>query len=154
LLEVTDGMFWKPYGSASGQTSGVPERSGVPAGMDANEYRPPIDLPNAKLRGLAAALGPVYARVSGTWANTMHFANADPAPSSPPSGFNGVLSREPWKGFIDFAAAAVYADCQRGAPGGVTLLVINNAQTETVIEIPHEGKHYTFVRRAAGERRC
>lgn len=39
MLEVTGGMFWKPYGSASsGQTGGAPDRSGVPAGMDANLY--------------------------------------------------------------------------------------------------------------------
>jgi heparanase len=108
MLEVTGGMFWKPYGSASsGQTSGARDRSGVPAGMDANlyEYRPPVDLSNGQLRGLAAALGPAYVRVSGTWANTMYFADEDPAPSSPPSGFNGVLSRERWKGVVDFAAA-------------------------------------------------
>jgi heparanase 1 len=108
MLEVTGGMFWKPYGLPSnGQRAGAPNRSGVPAGMDTNlyEYRPPVDLSNSKLRRLSAALGPAYVRVSGTWANTMYFANADQAPSSPPSGFNGVLSRERWKGVIDFAAA-------------------------------------------------
>jgi heparanase 1 len=108
MLEVTGGMFWKPYGSASsGQASGAPDGSSVPAGMDADlyEYRPPVDLSNNKLRRLAAALGPAYVRVSGTWANTMYFADAGPAPSSPPAGFNGVLSRERWKGVVDFAAA-------------------------------------------------
>ncbi len=76
MLEITGGMFWKPYGSASnGQTAGAPDRSGVPAGMDADlyEYRPPVDLSNSKLRRLAAALGPAYVRVSGTWANTITF---------------------------------------------------------------------------------
>ena len=34
------------------------------------QYRAPIDLTNARRRKLAAALGPAYARVSGTWANT------------------------------------------------------------------------------------
>jgi heparanase 1 len=108
MLEITGGMFWKPYGSASnGQTAGAPDRSGVPAGMDADlyEYRPPVDLSNCKLRRLAAALGPAYVRVSGTWANTMYFSDADPSPSLPPSGFNGVLSRERWKDVVDFAAA-------------------------------------------------
>jgi heparanase len=108
MLEVTGGMFWKPYGPASSErTAGASERSSVPAGMDADlyEYRPPVDLSNGKLRKLAAALGPAYVRVSGTWANTMYFADSDPAPSSPPSGFNGVLSRERWKGVVDFAAA-------------------------------------------------
>src|SRR6201997_64566 len=75
--------------------------------MDANlyEYRPPVDLSNHRLRKLAAALGPAYVRVSGTWANTMYFADSDTAPSSLPSGFNGGLSRERWKGVVDFAAA-------------------------------------------------
>src|SRR5260370_24013028 len=108
MLEVTGGMFWKPYDADSnGQTADGPVRSGVPAGMDANlyEYRPPVDLSNSKLRRLAAALGPAYVRVSGTWANTMYFADADPVPSSPPPGFNGGRSRERWKGVVDFAAA-------------------------------------------------
>lgn len=108
MLEITGGMFWKLYSSAlNGPTAGAPDRSGVPAGMDADlyEYRPPVDLSNNKLRKLGAALGPAYVRVSGTWANTMFFADAEPAPFSPPSGFNGVLSRERWKGVVDFAAA-------------------------------------------------
>jgi hypothetical protein len=108
MLEITGGMFWKPYGPASnGQTAGAPDKSGVPVGMDANlyAYRPPVDLSKSKLRRLAAALGPAYVRVSGTWANTMYFAETGPAPSSPPSGFNGVLSRERWKRVVDFAAA-------------------------------------------------
>src|SRR6478672_3570434 len=108
MLEVTGGTFWKPYGQApSDQTAGAPDRSGVPAGMDADlyEYRPPVDLSNGRLRNRAAELGPAYVRVSGTWANTMYFADSDPAPSSPPSGFNGVLSRKRWKGVVDFAAA-------------------------------------------------
>jgi heparanase 1 len=37
MLEVTGGMFWKPYSPASSERpAGAPERSGVPAGMDAN----------------------------------------------------------------------------------------------------------------------
>src|SRR6202140_3766577 len=89
------------------RTGGAPDKSGVPAGMDADlyEYRPPVDLSNGKLRKLAAALGPAYVRVSGTWANTTYFADSDPAPSSPPSGFAGVLNRDRWKGVADFAAA-------------------------------------------------
>jgi hypothetical protein len=104
------GKFWKPYGSANTKDDHGKKLSGdanVPAGMDPNlyEYRPPIDLTNAKLRKLAAALGPAYVRVSGTWANTTYFADSDQPPSSPPSGFQGVLSRQQWRGVIDFAAA-------------------------------------------------
>ncbi len=70
------------------------------------QYRPPIDLSKARLRTLAAALGPAYVRVSGTWANTTFFQNSDnPAPKTPPKGFNGVLTRQEWKGVVDFARA-------------------------------------------------
>jgi hypothetical protein len=58
------------------------------------------------LRKLAAALGPAYVRVSGTWANTVYFHDSDaPAPTTPPEGFQGVLTRSQWKDVVDFAAA-------------------------------------------------
>src|SRR3954471_6008015 len=84
------------------------QRSGTtPAGMNPNlyQYRPPIDLSNARLRKLAAALGPAYVRVSGTWANTTYFSETDRPPAAPPAGFKGVLSRLQWKGVVDFAQA-------------------------------------------------
>lgn len=56
------------------------------------EYRPPIDLTNARLRKLAAALGPAYVRVSGTWANTTYFAETDHAPAKLPDGFGSILT--------------------------------------------------------------
>jgi hypothetical protein len=68
-------------------------------------YRPPIDLTNARRRKLAAALGPAYVRVSGTWANTSYFASADQPPKTPPNGFSGVLTRAQWKGVVEFARA-------------------------------------------------
>jgi len=70
------------------------------------EYRPPIDLANARLRKMAAALSPAYVRVSGTWANTTWFQDSDdPAPAAPPAGFKGILTRQQWKGVIDFSNA-------------------------------------------------
>ena len=76
MLEVTGGKFWRPYSSLAKQTSGpVASSSDTPAGMDPSmyEYRAPVNLANARLRKLAAALGPAYVRVSGTWANTTYF---------------------------------------------------------------------------------
>jgi hypothetical protein len=111
MLEVTGGRFWKPYKSLQAEASKQPasQKSGpTPAGMNPNmyEYRPPIDLSNARLRKLAAALGPAYVRVSGTWANTTYFYDANgPAPTTPPKGFNGVLTRQQWKGVVDFSHA-------------------------------------------------
>ncbi len=105
MVEVTGGRFWKPYASKSE----VKETGGnAPTGLDPSlyEYRAPINLNNAKLRKLATALGPIYLRVSGTWANTTFFQNDDaPALTTPPAGFKGVLTRAQWKGVIDFANA-------------------------------------------------
>jgi heparanase len=109
MLEVTGGSFWKPYRSLS-QNRSKPTKldASVPAGMDPSlyEYRPPIDLSMSRLRKLAAALGPAYVRVSGTWANTSYFQDSPgPASKTPPRGFNGVLTQKQWKGVIDFSKA-------------------------------------------------
>lgn len=111
MLEVTGGRFWRPYGEINktpkAQTS-AQKPGATPTGMDPSlyQYRPPIDLSQPRLRKLAAALGPAYVRVSGTWANATYFQDSDrPVPKTPPKGFNGVLTRPQWKGVVDFAHA-------------------------------------------------
>jgi hypothetical protein len=94
MIEVTGGRFWRPY--ESNTSDGHP---------DLYEYRPPIDLTNPGLRKLAAALAPAYMRVSGTWANATYFADSDSAPSAPPPGFSGILSRQQWQGVVNFSQA-------------------------------------------------
>ncbi|CAM5491027.1 hypothetical protein [Rhodanobacter lindaniclasticus] len=61
--------------------------------------------PIPRLRKLAAALGPAYVRVSGTWANSAFFADTATPPSTAPKGFDGVLSRTDWSHVLDFALA-------------------------------------------------
>jgi hypothetical protein len=101
MLEVTGGRFWKPY---KDYPAGAKP---VPMSADLYQYRPPADLSQPRLRKLAAALGPFYLRVSGTWANSTYFHDSDsPAPAAPPKGFNAVLTRAQWKGVVDFARAA------------------------------------------------
>ena len=104
-VEVTGGRFWAPYSSnAAAKPAGAKELAGLDSSLF--QYRPPIDLSNARLRKLAAALGPAYVRVSGTWANSTYFQNSDaPAPATPPEGFKGVLTRQEWKGVVDFSKA-------------------------------------------------
>ncbi len=105
MVEVTGGRFWKPYDSIAETQDGGGNQ---PAAMSPSlyEYRKPIDLYNPRLRMLAAALGPAYMRVSGTWANTTFFQTDNgPAPQNPPEGFKGVLTRQQWKGVIDFSNA-------------------------------------------------
>jgi heparanase 1 len=107
MIEVTGGRFWKPYRSKPGAPPAQHPRSGsdTPPGMDSNlyQYRPPTDLTNARLRKLAAALAPAYMRVSGTWANSTYFSGSDDAPSAPSAGFNGILTRQQWRGVVDFS---------------------------------------------------
>jgi heparanase len=106
MLEVTGGRFWAPYKTQSNPPADTAQAT--PGGMPASlyRYRAPIDLANPRLRKLAATLGPAYVRVSGTWANSTYFHDSDdPAPATPPPGFNGVLTRAQWRGVIDFAHA-------------------------------------------------
>jgi hypothetical protein len=108
MVEVTGGRFWKPYTTKSEAGLSTPrDGSDTPGHQDANlyQYRPPVDLTNARLRTLAAALGPAYLRVSGTWANTTYFADSDQPPSLPPPGFTGVLSRLRWREVVRFSQA-------------------------------------------------
>jgi hypothetical protein len=112
MVEVIGGRFWKPYESSATNNSNAQEPARqdgfTPAGIDPNlyRYRAPIDLSNPRLRKLAAALSPAYARVSGTWANSAYFQDSDkPAPANAPTGFSGVLTRKEWKGVIDFSHA-------------------------------------------------
>ena len=106
MVEVIGGRFWKPY--ASKAAAAAPTTSATPGGIDPAlfEQRTPIDLTDPRLRKLAAALGPAYLRVSGTWANTVYFQDSDaPAPATPPEGFGGVLTRPQWKAVVDFSKA-------------------------------------------------
>jgi glycosyl hydrolase family 79 len=106
MVEITGGNFWRPYRSTA-EAARAPRRSNVPEGVDADlfQYRPPIDLTNSRLRMLAAALGPAYLRVSGTWANTTFFADVDRPRAQPPPGFKGVLTRRQWQEVVRFSQA-------------------------------------------------
>jgi len=111
MVEVTGGRFWKAIkpGTESGpgsnplaQVQNPNQQVGDNAAIF--QYRPPIDLKNARLRKLASALGPSYIRVSGSWANSVYFQDDDkPALKEPPKGFRSVLTRGEWKSVIDFS---------------------------------------------------
>jgi heparanase 1 len=105
MVEVTGGQFWKPYRPESGVPPTPRSGSDMPTGMDSNLFRylPPIDLTNARLRKLVGALAPAYLRVSGTWANSTYFVDGDNPSSAPPAGFKGILTRQQWRGVVDFS---------------------------------------------------
>ena len=74
MTEVTGGTFWKEYTPA--QIAGTEE---FPPIKDLREMAglmqvyPPIDLSGEKVRRLARAFGPVWVRVSGTWASKTYY---------------------------------------------------------------------------------
>jgi heparanase len=106
MVEITGGRFWRPYQSRADDAPAV-SGSQTPAGGDAKlfQYRRPIDLASARLRRLAAALGPAYVRISGTWANSTYFADQDKPPALAPAGFGGILTRAEWRDVAEFARA-------------------------------------------------
>ena len=110
MAEIIGADFWRAYGP-SGKVETEPARPPGKhvAGRDGTLFQafPPLDTANPRLRKLAAALGPAYVRISGTWANSIYFHDSDtPPPATAPQGFKGVLTRSEWKGAIDFARDA------------------------------------------------
>lgn len=102
MCEVIGGDFWIPY-----ELIDSVKKHSDKTGFAALKWKiEPVNLYEKKLRNLAAALGPAYVRVSGTWANDVYFQNNDePVPGKAPAGFNNVLTRTQWKGVIDYCKA-------------------------------------------------
>ncbi len=102
MCEVIGGDFWVPYRLLDSVLQHTDKK-----GFEALKWKiDPIDLYEKKLRNLAAALGPTYIRVSGTWANDVYFQNNDaPILDEAPDGFKNVLTRNQWKGVVDFSKA-------------------------------------------------
>lgn len=102
MCEVIGGDFWIPY-SLIDSVRKTSDRTG----LDALKWpMRPINLNNKKLQMLAAALGPTYIRVSGTWANAVYFQdNDEPELATAPEGYKNVLTRQQWKGVLYFCKA-------------------------------------------------
>lgn len=102
MCEVIGGDFWIPYNLIDSVRKTTNRK-----GIDALKWTiSPINLYEKKLRNLATALGPTYVRVSGTWANAVYFQDNDgPKLAKAPEGFKNILTRQQWKGVLDFCKA-------------------------------------------------
>ena len=102
MCEVIGGDFWIPYNLVDSVRKNSNRK-----GFAALKWPiPPINLYEKKIRMLASALGPIYVRVSGTWANTIYFQdNDEPKLATAPEGYRNILTRPQWKGVIDFCNA-------------------------------------------------
>ena len=106
MTEVTGGTFWKPYTDA--QVAGTEEFPQMRSFAELNSLMsvfPPADLTNARLRKLAKDFGPVWVRVSGSWATKTYYDFDGHTNGKAPEGFESVLTREQWEGVLDFVKA-------------------------------------------------
>lgn len=110
FAEVTGGTFWKAY--TPGQIAGTEEFYVKPSDkgiesmyVDLMQVYPPIDLYNEKCRKLARELGPVWVRVSGTWATKTYYDFDGTTNGTVPEGYLNVLTKEQWIGVLDFVKA-------------------------------------------------
>lgn len=109
FAEVTGGTFWKKY--TPGQIAGTePFAVDMSVGLwaafkDLMQVYPPIDLYDEKLRGLAKEFGPVWVRVSGTWATKTYYDLDGSMNGKVPEGFLNTLTKEQWTGVLDFVKA-------------------------------------------------
>lgn len=110
MTEVTGGTFWKAY--TEGQIAGTEEFPKLEGGFSNHtamaglmQYYPPIDTTNEKLIALAKEFGPVWVRVSGTWATKTYYDFDGTTGGAAPAGYQSVLTREQWANIIGFVKA-------------------------------------------------
>ena len=107
FTEVTGGTFWKAYtpeqiaGTEKFSVGGADNIADAMASL--MQVYPPIDLKNEKLRKLAKEFGPVWVRVSGTWATKTYY-DFD-GTGKTPEGYQNRLTKEQWMGVVDFVKA-------------------------------------------------
>lgn len=121
MTEVTGGTFWKAYTpeQIAGRAEFPPmlgDTKNITKTPEVMQYYPPIDLSNLRLRSLAKALGPVWIRVSGTWATKTYYDFDGVTGGKAPDGYQSILTREQWIGVLDFVKAV----------GGKLLISISN----------------------------
>lgn len=103
MTEVTGGTFWKPY--TKEQIEGTEEFPPIADFSDMAglmKVFEPIDLYNKRLTTLAKALGPVYVRVSGSWATGTYYDFDGHTNGEIPEGYQAVLTKAQWDGVLDF----------------------------------------------------
>ena len=106
MTEVTGGTFWKVYSPEQ-----IAGKEPFPAVKDFSQVAglmqvyDPIDLYNPKLRALSKAFGPVWIRVSGSWATKTYYDFDGHTNGVVPEGYQSILTKDQWIGLLDFVKA-------------------------------------------------
>ena len=116
MTEVTGGTFWKAYtpGQIDGTEVFPPIRSAAEM-ANLMQWYDPIDTTNPRLIKLAKEFGPVWVRVSGTWATKTYY---DFDGKGMPEGYQSAMTRQQWVNLINFVDAV----------GGKLLISVANCQ--------------------------
>ena len=104
MAEITGGTFWKAYSPEiiAGKEK-FPPISGMHEIPKLMQWYPPIDTTNPRLIKLAKALGPMWVRVSGTWATKTYYDFEGKGEA--PEGWQNRLTKEQWLNLLDFVDA-------------------------------------------------
>jgi len=106
FTEVTGGTFWKEYTPEQiAGTEKLPHMDDFSALANLMQVYPPINLYDEKLRKLANEFGPVWVRVSGTWATKTYYDFEGTTNGKAPEGYENILTKEQWIGVLDFVKA-------------------------------------------------
>ena len=103
MTEVTGGTFWKAYTPEQiAGTEEFPPIKGMHEMANLMQWYDPIDTTNPRLLKLAKEFGPVWVRVSGTWATKTYYDfDGEYAPGQVPEGYLNVLTKEQWDAIIE-----------------------------------------------------
>ena len=103
MTEVTGGTFWKAYTPEQiAGTEPFPAADNFSEMTKMMQEYPPVDLYEEKIRKFAKALGPVYIRVSGSWATDTYYDFDGHTGGVVPKGYKSILTKEQWDGVLDF----------------------------------------------------
>lgn len=122
MTEVTGGTFWKAY--TPGQIAGTEEfpvitsLENATAMMDLMQWYDPIDTTNPRLIKLAKEFGPVWVRVSGSWATKTYYDFDGHTGGKVPDGYQAILTKDQWIRMLDFVDAV----------GGKLLISVANCE--------------------------
>ena len=117
MTEVTGGTFWKAY--TPGQIDGTeqfPPISRIHEMANLMQWYDPIESTNPRLRKLAKEFGPVWVRVSGTWATKTYYDFEDTGVV--PEGYQNRMTKQQWLNILDFVDAV----------GGKLLISVANCE--------------------------
>ena len=104
MTEVTGGTFWKAYTPEQiAGTEMFPPIKGMHEMANLMQWYDPIESTNPRLIKLAKELGPVWVRVSGTWATKTYYDFAGTGET--PEGYQNRMTKDQWTNILDFVDA-------------------------------------------------